>query len=167
MPEPTTVLTPPQPLAPAKPLMAAPTAAPAAQAAIDPAYEAAFKRNQAFLAPGDHTYNTPLDQQQEAQFRQWLQQNNVPFDAAAPIQDYDMRGFWLGLQHGLPIAKGAVDPNDGRFHYPDYWKTPYHETFSNESRWAGQNAPHWTDDDKLVAPDGTVLYDDRAKKPEQ
>jgi hypothetical protein len=74
-----------------------------------------------------------------------------------------MRGFWKGLQDADTQAKSAVDPNDGKLHYPDYWKTPYHETFSNQSKWANEKAPRWTDDDKLITPDGRVLFDDRAR----
>lgn len=36
-------------------------------------------------------------------------------------------------------------------------------TFSNESQWAIENAPRWNDKDQLIAPDGTVLFDDRAR----
>lgn len=127
---------------------------------LDPIY----KRNAPYVIPGDHQYNTPLQPQQEAQFRQWISQNNVPFNPDVAVSDYDMRGFWNALQSGDQRAASAIDPNDKRLHYPDYWKTPYHKTFSNESQWAVPNAPKWTDDDKLVAPDGTVIFDDRAKR---
>jgi hypothetical protein len=123
-----------------------------------------FARNKTFVNPNAGGYATPLDPQQDTAFRQWITANKVPFDPAAKgPQDYDMRGFWKGLQSGDEHAKSAVDPNDGRMHYPDYWKTPYHETFSNESQWANDKAPHWTDDDKLVTPSGRVLFDDRAR----
>jgi hypothetical protein len=107
-------------------------------------------------------YNTQLDPLDEMAYRQWVKDNNVPTnpDAIAP-QDYDMRGFWQGLQQQNPRAQSAVDPNDSRLHYPDFWKTPLHQTISNESQWAGPNAPSWTDDDKLVQPNGRVVFDDR------
>lgn len=130
------------------------------QAPINPIYA----RNAQYIKPGAQNFNTSLDPQAESAFRAWVAQNKIPFDPSADVTDYDMRGFYKALQQGDPIAKNAIDPNDGRMHYPDYWKTPYHETFSNESQWAKPNAPHWTDDDKLVAPDGTVIFDDRAKK---
>ena len=72
-----------------------------------------------------------------------------------------MRGFYQGLQQQNPRAQSAIDPNDSRMHYPDYWKTPIHQTFSNESQWAPANAPSWTDDDKLMQPNGRVVFDDR------
>lgn len=123
-----------------------------------------FERNKAYAKPGASNFNTDLGDQ-EPQFRGWLKSNKVPFDADSKgPQDYDMRGFYKGLQAGDPQAKSAVDPNDHQLHYPDYWKTPYHQTFSNESQWADPaKAPKWNDQDQLVAPDGTVQFDDRAK----
>lgn len=126
--------------------------------APDPASVSA--RNQAYAKPG--VYNTPLPFHQENQFRQWLGQNFVPFDPNAKQSDYDMRGFWQALMNGNPQAASAVDPNDSQLHYPDYWKTPMHETFSNQSQWALPGAPSWNAQDQLVTPSGTVQFDDRA-----
>lgn len=108
------------------------------------------------------SFNTPLNPLDEMAYRQWVQQNNVPTnpDATGP-QDYDMRGFYQGLQQQNPKAQSAIDPNDTRLHFPDFWKTPTHETFSNESQWAPATAPAWQPDDKLVAPNGRVVFDDR------
>lgn len=110
------------------------------------------------------SYNTPLSPMDEFAYRQWVQQNNVPTDpnSTAP-QDYDMRGFYQGLQQGNPRAQSAVDPNDSRLHYPDFWKTPLHQTFSNESQWAPAGAPQWTPNDQLAQPNGRVVFDDRAQ----
>lgn len=110
------------------------------------------------------TYDTQLSPLDEMAYRQWVKDNNVPTnpDTTAP-QDYDMRGFYQGLQQQNPRAQSAVDPNDAQMHYPDYWKTPLHQTFSNESQWAGPNAPSWTDDDKLIQSNGRVVFDDRNK----
>jgi hypothetical protein len=112
-------------------------------------------------------YDTPLNPLDEMAYRQWVQQNNVPTnpDTNAP-QDYDMRGFFKGLQQQNPKAMSAVDPNDGRLHFPDFWKTPIHETFSNESQWAPASAPAWQPDDKLVGPGGRVVFDDRNQAPQ-
>lgn len=109
------------------------------------------------------SYNTPLNKLDEMAFRQWVQDNGVPFDpnSTAP-QDYDMRGFYQGLQQQNPKASSAIDPNDGRLHYPDYWKTPTHQTFSNESQWAPIGAPSWNDKDQLVSRGGRIVFDDRA-----
>ena len=121
-----------------------------------------YARNKAWVRPGDHIYNTPLPASQEQAFRSWLGQNQVPFDPNKGVTDYDMRGFWKALQAGDPKAQQGIDPNDQQMHYPDYWKTPYHQTFSAESQWATPNAPHWTEDDKLIDAQGNVIYDDRA-----
>ena len=126
---------------------------------------AIFSRNQAYLKPGDHTFNTKLSPEEEQKFLAWVAKQKVPFDPKAPVSDYDMRGFFKALSAGDPKARNAVDPNDGKLHYPDFWKTPYHETFSNQSQWATPDAPRWTADDKLVTRDGRVLFDDRAKPP--
>jgi hypothetical protein len=109
-------------------------------------------------------YDTKLDPGTEQFFRQWVAQNKVPFDpdAKAP-QDYDMRGFYQGLLQQNPKAQSAIDPNDARLHFPDYWKTPLHETFSNESQWAPANAPAWNSQDQLVSSGGRVLFDDKQK----
>lgn len=118
-----------------------------------------FARNQAWVRPGQHVFNTPLPPGDEYAFRSWVKANKVPFDPDAATTDYDMRGFWSALQHGHPIARSAIDPNDKRLHYPDYWKTPYHETFSNESQWALPTAPHWQGD-VLIDSKGNILFDD-------
>jgi len=119
-------------------------------------------RNSQWSIPGN--YNTALPPSQEMQFRGWLKQNNVPFDVSAPVTDYDMRGFYLGLQNKNPIAVSAIDPNDSKMHYPDYWKTPLHETFSDQSQWATPGAPAWNNQDQLVGKNGAILFDDRAPR---
>jgi hypothetical protein len=110
------------------------------------------------------SYNTPLSPLDEFAYRQWAQQNQVPTDpnSTAP-QDYDMRGFYQGLQQGNPRAQSAIDPNDSRLHFPDFWKTPMHQTFSNESQWAPSTAPQWTPTDQLAQPNGQVVFDDKAQ----
>lgn len=110
------------------------------------------------------SYNTSLSPLDEMAYRAWVQKNGVPTnpDAAGP-QDYDMRGFYQGLQQQNPKAQSAIDPNDSRMHYPDFWKTPAHETFSNESQWASPSAPAWNPNDQLVGQGGRILFDDRNK----
>ena len=76
-----------------------------------------------------------------------------------------MRGFYKAMLAGNSMATSAVNPNDQKLHYPDYWKTPYHKSFSNESQWADPaKAPRWNEKDQLVMPDGTVVFDERAPK---
>ena len=169
----------PSMLAPQRPLAAAPgastpTPAPAigttgagmtAQQTppISSDMQAAFTQNQQWLAEGDHTYNTQLTPQQEQQFRQWLtQQPQTDFNPSATVNDYDMRGFWKALQAGDPKATTEWNDNTKSKHYPDYWKTPYHRSFSSESQWAGKNAPRWNKKDQLVTPDGKVVFDEPA-----
>jgi len=110
------------------------------------------------FVPG--SFNTPLGQMDEFAFRQWAQSNNVPFNPDAPQSDYDMRGFWRAQQQQNPMATSAVNQNDGQMHYPDYWKTPLHQSFSNESQWASENDPQWINDTQLAAPSGRVVFDE-------
>lgn len=135
--------------------------------AIDPfSYERAqqlqFNRNRPWSQPGP--YETRLPPGQEQDFRNWVGFHRVPFNPDNPNpQDYDMRGFFRGLELGDPNATTGIDPNDNRLHFSDRWKTPYHESFSRESRYAGLNAPRWVGD-QLIAPDGTVVFDDRRQR---
>jgi len=95
-------------------------------------------------------------------FRSWVGTNKIPFDPTEANADYDMRGFWKALQVGDPMALTAVNPNDQQIHFPDYWKTPYHQSFSAESQWADpEKAPRWNEKDQLILPDGTVVFDER------
>jgi hypothetical protein len=129
--------------------------------AIDPFSSERFlmERNRPFVKPGvsELGFYTHLDPPEEQAFQQWARTNNAPV-----TQDYDMRGFWQGLRRGDPHAVEGIDPNDQRLHFSDWWKTPSHESFSNESQFAGPGAPRWIGD-RLVAPDGTVLFDDTAR----
>jgi hypothetical protein len=116
-----------------------------------------------YVRPIPSTYNTPLPPLQEQMFRAWLQANSVPFDPNAKRSDYDMRGFFSALQQGDPRATSAIDPNDARMHYPDYWKTPLHQTFSNQSQFATPNAPAWNQADQLLSSGGRIIFDDRVR----
>jgi hypothetical protein len=120
-------------------------------------------RNAPYVKPGGGDYNTQLQPLNEMAFRQWIQQNRVPFNPDAQQSDYDMRGFYQGLQQQNPRATSAVNPNDGRMHYPDRWKTPLHETFSADSQWAGPVAPRWNEQDQLIAPSGRIIFDERKR----
>jgi hypothetical protein len=107
------------------------------------------------------TPNTQLPLLDEMAFRQWAKDNQVRFNPDAAQSDYDMRGFYRGLTQGDPRASSAVNPNDQRMHYPDYWKTPLHPSFSSESQWAGPGAPSWNQQDQLVSPGGRIVVDER------
>lgn len=129
-------------------------------AAAEPSF---LERNSAYALPlkGDG-YQTKLAPGEEREFLEWVKQNKVPFDPS-PEADYDMRGFWKGAKNGDPRASMGPNPNDNQMHYDDYWKTPYHESFSNESQWATPDAPAWNDLDQLIDKNGNVVFDERAK----
>jgi hypothetical protein len=104
-----------------------------------------------FAKPGP--YVTKLPTAQEQAFQSWVKKNKVPWQDT-PTADYDMRGYWKAKQGGDPTAKQA-----GNLHFPDTYKTPYHKTFSNESRYATPNAPHWAGD-RLIDQSGKVMADE-------
>lgn len=103
-------------------------------------------------------FDTTLTPDEEKRFQAWVSFNKVPWKDS-PIADYDMRGFWKGLQTGDPVAKTGINPFDQRLHFPDKWKTPFHDTFSNESIYAGPGAPKWVGD-RLIDRNGKVLADE-------
>lgn len=109
------------------------------------------------------SYDTELSPVDEFAFRNWVQNNRVPFNAnAAGPTDYDMRGYWRDLQSGAPMARPTeVNPNDSRPHFTDYYKTPLHQTFSAESQWAPSNAARWINDHQLATPGGRIAFDER------
>lgn len=116
-------------------------------------------QNQRYTQPGPRTFATELRPEDEQAFLDWVAKNQIPFNPREPLQDYDMRGFYQGLQGFDPQAVRAVDPYDRKMHFPDKWKTPYHETFSADSQYATPDAPRWQDNRYLVGNDGHVLFD--------
>lgn len=131
----------------------APAPAPAAEPATVPS----------MIERAVNPYQTRLPPDQEKEFRSWLHVSGAPFDPSHKA-DYDMRGFWQALRSGDPRAQTAMNQSDNQMHFPDTWKTPYHETFSNESIYAQPGAPSWQDD-QLIGQNGSVLADERT--PEQ
>ena len=119
-----------------------------------------YNRNQQWTDPDpdNPNFKTPLSPQDELAFQAWVKKNKVPFDDSAQ-SDYDMRGFWKAAQEGDPDASTAVSKFDGRIHFNDKFKTPFHKTFSNESQYATNDAPHW-DGDRLIDKDGNVVADE-------
>jgi hypothetical protein len=119
-----------------------------------------LQRNAQWARQNWQSQLTKLTPEQETQFAQWVKQNKVPFDPAATA-DYDMRGFWKALQGKDPRAMTAVNPTDKLLHYPDYWKTPYHKSFSAESQWATPEAPAWRESGEtsyLATPKGQIVF---------
>lgn len=100
--------------------------------------------------PGPYVTRLPfLD---ELRFMKWAKDNRIPL-----TEDYDMRGYWKAMSSGDPRAQQGTNK-----HFPDIWKTPKHQSFSNESIYATPNAPRWVGDtlqDKL----GSILVDERGK----
>ncbi|OOG11277.1 hypothetical protein [Pseudomonas sp. C9] len=136
-----------------------------AQAAAASGPAAILQKNMPFIGKQQSSYLTQLPPDQEAKFQSWVKQNNVPFDPS-PTADYDMRGFYSGLQKGDPNARTGMNANDGKMHFGDYYKTPYHKSFSSESQFANKDAPRWNEKDQLVTPDGRVVFDERAGMPD-
>ncbi len=118
-----------------------------------------------YAKPGP--YITTLPPQDEQKFQQWWNAyssaNPGMDDPNAPHAGYDYRGWFKAGQAGDPRAVQQVNPNDHRLHFNDAWKTPYHESFSGESIYAKPGGPTWNDKDQLIAPNGKVLFDERAK----
>jgi hypothetical protein len=92
-----------------------------------------------------------------------VKQNGIPSNTAsgkpdptfsAPDNDYDMRGFYKSLMAGDPNAKRSKN-----LHFIDTYKTPYHHLFSNESKYARPDAPHWVGT-KLIDKNGKVIIDE-------
>ena len=117
-----------------------------------------FARNQPWAKRGG--YQTTLSPGNEQQFQGWLYKNKIPFDTKYPpdqsMQDYDMRGFWQSM------VKGQAARDAETMHFPDTFKTPYHRTFSNQSRYATPDAPRWVGR-KLVDKDGNVIADEEGQ----
>lgn len=108
-----------------------------------------------YAKPGP--YVTQLSPSDETQFQSWVKNNNIPWQDS-PTSDYDMRGFWKAQQSGDLTAKRAAN-----LHFPDTYKTPYHATFSNESKYATSQAPHW-EGDQLIDNRGKVVADETPQK---
>ncbi len=104
------------------------------------------------------SYVTKLPDDMHQQFLQWVQQNHVPYDPG-PHADYDMPGFWLALMSGDKQATSGISPVDGRLHFTDYFKTPYHRSFSNQSKYStSPDDPRWVGRQLIYK--GNVLYEE-------
>jgi hypothetical protein len=84
---------------------------------------------------------TQLNRTLENMYQAWVRENDVP-----ESNDYDMRGFFLGLMTGDSSATSGVNPSDGTLHFSDKWKLPNHPNFSNESIYSKSVAdPKWVE----------------------
>lgn len=131
---------------------------------ISPEMQSAFDRNKGFVNPGENTYQTVLTPEEEKQFQAYIADKSDKQDLGR-VDDlgYDLRGWWKAMMAGDKRAFLMINPIDNLKHRSDYWKTPYHKSFSNESQWANKGAPSWNDKNQLVAPDGTVVFDEKAE----
>jgi hypothetical protein len=130
-----------------------------------PRENAIFARNSAYARPASVMtgYMTKLDPLSEMAFQQWIADNKVPFNDA-PDGDYDMRGFYKSMVAGDGKANTGMNANDGQLHFTDYFKTPYHESFSAESKYAVPGAPQWNEQDQLETPGARIVFDERNRK---
>lgn len=104
-----------------------------------------------YAVPGP--YQTQLSGQEEKDFRIWLTMNHIgtrDFDPSDPHSNYDMRGLW---------KDSGGQPHPGQF-FTDRYKTPYDNTFSNESKYAAPGNPfYWSDPATLIDKrDGSVVF---------
>ncbi len=114
----------------------------------------AFKNFFSGLQDNRGDYDTTLAPDEELAYRKWVVLNQLFNKGVDPEtftgHDYDMRGFFRGLNYGDPRATTAIDPTDKQLHFTDTWKKPNHETFSNESIYSGgantKNAGSWSGD---------------------
>lgn len=125
------------------------------QATHAAALTAALKRHLQYTRPGG--WYTQLNPAQQKLFEQWgrtLQTTNgeALYNKQDPTPDYDYAGYWLAMHKGDPRA--VRDLANG--HFPDIWKTPFEQSFSNESQYALPTAPHWVE-----TPQGWQTVDSR------
>lgn len=82
------------------------------------------------------TYDTILNDKQEIEFSNWYKDISSKLKLNSNPDDYnhayDYRGYWLENKDN-DINYSAKD-----FHFPDKYKKPNHETFSNESIYANK-----------------------------
>ena len=91
-------------------------------------------------------FRTQLPPEDETTFRAWAKREVPTFALDDPLSDYDMRGFWkTAIRHPEEwnnLAKQGLLPKEktgmqaGKRHFVDYWKTPYHPTFSTQSKYS-------------------------------
>jgi len=127
-----------------------------------------FERNKRWAVPGPWITQLPADQEQ--QFLQWAEKNRNQLSMQEMLApNYDMRGFWKALMAGDPRARSGVNEVDKLVHYPDIWKTPYHESFNKQSMYSLPTNPyHWVgdmQDPALVGINRQVIIPRKSGKP--
>lgn len=82
------------------------------------------------------TYDTVLNDEQEIEFSNWYKDISSKLKLNSNPDDYnhayDYRGYWLENKDN------NIDYSAKDFHFPDKYKKPNHETFSNESIYANK-----------------------------
>ena len=99
-------------------------------------------------------YTTALSPDEERRFQQWARRYGIRMEPGWN-EDYDMRGLWKSSPDISPDPRG---------HWPDWYKKPFHPTFSNESIYATPDAPHW-EGYRLITPAGNVVADETPESP--
>ena len=82
------------------------------------------------------TFDTILNDEQEVAFKDWYKNISSKLNINSNPDDYnhgyDYRGYWLENKDN------DIDYSAKDFHFPDKYKKPNHETFSNESIYANK-----------------------------
>lgn len=78
-------------------------------------------------------YDTKLSKEGEKQFEEWFSKskNDGVIHPNDNGNDYDFRGFWKNI-----VNSDNKNEYNSDNHFPDTYKKPNHETFSNESKYA-------------------------------
>tara|TARA_R110000822_G_scaffold75493_4_gene181613 strand:+ start:4260 stop:4706 length:447 start_codon:yes stop_codon:yes gene_type:complete len=118
-------------------------------------------------------YNTPLNVSDQLQYEMFKIANQLSGDRQGLDNPYDMRGFFKKmLQQGgtafqMPTDGSTADLPDG-LHFTDEFKTPFHPTYSNESKykmpgldrdWVPNGDGTWSLKDNRT---GEVIRDERS-----
>ncbi len=99
-------------------------------------------------------YRTQLTPSEEVEYQRYAKLNKA-WRTNYPDSDYDERGQWKAMKQGVdPGGNWTSSPllqlsGDGTMHGSDVWKTPFHNTLSNESKYAPPGAPAWNDKSQL------------------
>jgi hypothetical protein len=113
------------------------------------------KQTKMVLNKGGTKYDTKLEADDEQNFQQWFSKVAHKGETGA---DYDYRGAY----------KAGISADPKTAHWPDTFKKPNHETFSNESQYAtgedAQKAGYWDGEKYIKAGDARFREDVEAIK---